>query len=412
MADAQYQYDYDLIIIGGGPVGMALALALRNSGLSMLLLEARGLPEKAEDPRPLALSHGSRLILQRLGIWKALSDVTPIYTIHISNQGGLGRTVMTAREMSVPALGYVVNYDEVFRTMHTALQKCEIDHLTGAQVTQMETSDGFGRVGFEQGGITKKATARLLVVADGGRLTAQIEGITQQVHDYEQWAIVARVKTEHFEEHLAEQASGTELSGPKRTFARIRTRPGIRSSRAEAADSAPASRQPGVAYERFTPEGPVALLPSGDGFALVWTVSPDAVEEILGLDDVAFLERLHGHFGDRLGKFVEAGKRSGFPLVLKYATPVTASRTVLIGNAAQTLHPVAGQGFNLGLRDAWELAEEIIAFPAETGTPAMLVRYSNKRRLDSSMGRTFTDSLVKLFSNDNLILGTARGMGL
>jgi 2-octaprenyl-6-methoxyphenol hydroxylase len=412
MADAQYQYDYDLIIIGGGPVGMALALALRNSGLSMLLLEARGLPEKAEDPRPLALSHGSRLILQRLGIWKALSDVTPIYTIHISNQGGLGRTVMTAREMSVPALGYVVNYDEVFRTMHTALQKCEIDHLTGAQVTQMETSDGFGRVGFEQGGITKKATARLLVVADGGRLAAQIEGITQQVHDYEQWAIVARVKTEHFEEHLAEQASGTELSGPKRTFARIRTRPGIRSSQAKAADSAPASRQPGVAYERFTPEGPVALLPSGDGFALVWTVSPDAVEEILGLDDVAFLERLHGHFGDRLGKFVEAGKRSGFPLALKYATPVTASRTVLIGNAAQTLHPVAGQGFNLGLRDAWELAEEIIAFPAETGTPAMLVRYSNKRRLDSSMGRTFTDSLVKLFSNDNLILGTARGMGL
>ena len=412
MADAQYQYDYDLIIIGGGPVGMALALALRNSGLSMLLLEARGLPEKAEDPRPLALSHGSRLILQRLGIWKALSDVTPIYTIHISNQGGLGRTVMTAREMSVPALGYVVNYDEVFRTMHTALQKCEIDHLTGAQVTQMETSDGFGRVGFEQGGITKKATARLLVVADGGRLTAQIEGITQQVHDYEQWAIVARVKTEHFEEHLAEQASGTELSGPKRTFARIRTRPGIRSSRAKAADSAPASRQPGVAYERFTPEGPVALLPSGDGFALVWTVSPDAVEEILGLDDVAFLERLHGHFGDRLGKFVEAGKRSGFPLALKYATPVTASRTVLIGNAAQTLHPVAGQGFNLGLRDAWELAEEMMAFPAETGTPAMLVRYSNKRRLDSSMGRTLTDSLVKLFSNDNLILGIARGMGL
>jgi 2-octaprenyl-6-methoxyphenol hydroxylase len=412
MADAQNQYDYDLIIIGGGPVGMALALALRNSGLSMLLLEARGLPEKGEDPRPLALSQGSRLILQRLGVWKALSDITPIFTIHVSSQGGLGRTVMTAREMGVPALGYVVNYDDVFRAMHKALQNCEMDYLAGAQVTRMETSDGFGRVEFEQSGITKKATARLLVVADGGRLTAQIEGITQQVHDYEQWAIVGRVKTEHFEEYLAEQASETELSGSKQTFTQIRTRPGIRSSQAKAADSASASRQPGVAYERFTPEGPVALLPSGDGFALVWTVSPGVVEEILGLDDVTFLERLHSHFGDRLGKFVEAGKRSGFPLALKYATPVTASRTVLIGNAAQTLHPVAGQGFNLGLRDAWELAEEIMAFPAETGTPAMLARYSNKRRLDSSMGRTFTDSLVKLFSNDNPFLGTVRGMGL
>ncbi len=412
MIDTQYQYDYDLIIIGGGPVGMALALALRNSRLSVLLLEARGLPEKAEDPRPLALSQGSRLVLQRLGVWKVLSDVTPIFTIHVSNQGGLGRTMMMAREIGVPALGYVVNYDEVFRAMHKALQKCEMDYLTGAQVTHMEASDGFGRVEFEHEGITKKATARLLAVADGGRLTAQIEGITQQVHDYEQWAIVARVKTEHFEEHLAEQVSRTELSDAKQSFARVRTRPGMRSLQAKAAEDAPGSHQPGVAYERFTPEGPVALLPAGDGFALVWTISPDRVQEILGLDDAALLERLHGHFGDRLGRFVEAGKRSGFPLALKYATPVTASRTVLIGNAAQTLHPVAGQGFNLGLRDAWELAEEIVAFPAETGTPAMLARYSSKRRLDSNMGRTFTDSLVKLFSNGNPFLSTVRGMGL
>jgi 2-octaprenyl-6-methoxyphenol hydroxylase len=412
MIDAQYQYDYDLIIIGGGPVGMALALALRNSGLSVLLLEARGLPEKAEDPRPLALSQGSRLVLQRLGVWKTLSDVTPIFTIHVSNQGGLGRTVMMAREIGVPALGYVVSYDDVFRAMHKVLQKCEMDYLTGAQVTHMETSDRFGRVEFEHEGITKKTTARLLVVADGGRLIAQIEGITQQVHDYEQWAIVARVKTEHFEEHLAEQVFGTELSDTKSTFARVRTRPGMRFSHAKAAEDAPGGHQPGVAYERFTPEGPVALLPAGDGFALVWTVSPDRAQEILGLDDAAFLERLHGHFGDRLGRFIEAGKRSGFPLTLKYATPVTASRTVLIGNAAQTLHPVAGQGFNLGLRDAWELAEEIVAFPAETGTPAMLARYSSKRRLDSNMGRTFTDSLVKLFSNDNPFLSTVRGAGL
>jgi 2-octaprenyl-6-methoxyphenol hydroxylase len=147
----------------------------------------------------------------------------------------------------------------------------------------------------------------------------------------------------------------------------------------------------------------------------VWTVSPSLAQEILSLDDAAFLTQLHAHFGDRLGKFVETGKRAGFPLALKYATPVTACRTVLIGNAAQTLHPVAGQGFNLGLRDAWELADEIIApplSPFELGTPHMLARYGERRRVDSSAGRIFTDSLVKLFSNDDPLLSSLRSLGL
>lgn len=378
------KHEYDLIIIGGGPVGMALALALRGGGVSVLLLEARGLPEKTEDSRPLALSHGSRLILERLGVWKPLPDVTPITTIHISNRGGFGRTVMTADDIGVPALGYVINHHDVFRSMHKALKKCDVDYLTGAQVTRLEANLESGQIEFQHDGVMKKATARLLVLADGGRLTAQIEGVTQHVHDYQQWAVVARIKSE---------------CSPK-----ITGRGGSEST------SSPA--QAGVAYERFTPDGPVALLPSGDSFALVWTVSPSAAQEILALDDAAFLVRLHDHFGDRLGKLVEAGKRSGFPLTLKYATPVTACRTVLIGNAAQTLHPVAGQGFNLGLRDAWELADEVIAAPAETGTPAMLARYRHRRRMDSSTGRVFTDSLVKLFSNDDFVLGSMRGMGL
>ena len=127
---------------------------------------------------------------------------------------------------------------------------------------------------------------------------------------------------------------------------------------------------------------------------------------------MAFLARLHEHFGDRLGRFVEAGKRSGFPIALKYATPVTACRVALIGNAAQTLHPVAGQGFNLGLRDAWELADEIIASPAEIGNSAMLARYGLRRRMDSGVGRIFTDSLVRLFSNDDPVLASMRGIGL
>src|SRR5687768_104857 len=381
--------DYDLIIIGGGPVGMALALALRGSGTSVLLLEARGLPAKAEDPRPLALSYGSRLILQRLGVWKALPEVSPILTIHISNRGGLGRTVLTAAETGVPALGYVINHHDVFRAMYKALKNCaasELEYLTGAQVTRLETHAGLGQVEFQHDGVTKKATARLLVVADGGRLISQIEGVTQHVQDYQQWAVVARVKTERFGNMAP--AAMAEVAKPSVKASTSKRRDTVRSSQAKhVADNDSTHAQPGVAYERFTPDGPVALLPSGEHFSLVWTVSPSAAEEILALDDASFLARLHEHFGDRLGKFIDAGKRSGFPLALKYATPITACRVVLIGNAAQTLHPVAGQGFNLGLRDAWELAEEIIAWPTEIGTPAMLARYGSKRQMDSSVDR-------------------------
>lgn len=400
-----HHYDYDLVIIGGGPVGMALALALRGSGTSVLLLEARGMPAKTEDSRPLALSHGSRLILQRLGVWDMLPEVTPIFTIHISSRGGFGRTVLTADETGVPALGYVVSHHDVFRAMYEALQKCNVEYLAGAQVTRLETSAGLGQVEFQHDGVAKKVTARLLAVADGGRLTAQIEGVTQHVHDYQQWAIVAQVKTERF-------GSMPPTTVAKPSAAALRRSAKRTSQTANASGNGAAHTQRGIAYERFTPDGPVALLPSGDRFALVWTVSPAAAQEILALDDAAFLARLHGHFGDRLGKFIETGKRAGFPLALKYATPVTACRVVLIGNAAQTLHPVAGQGFNLGLRDAWELAEEIIASPADIGAPVMLARYRDKRRTDSSVGRIFTDSLIKLFSNDDLLLGVLRNSGL
>jgi 2-octaprenyl-6-methoxyphenol hydroxylase len=399
--------DYDLIIVGGGPVGMALALALRGSGVSVLLLEARGLPGKTEDSRPLALSHGSRLILQRLGVWQGLPEVTPITTIHISNRGGFGRTILTAADMDIPALGYVLNHHDVFRSMHKALRNSGTTYLTGAQVVRVETHAEAASVEFQHEGQTKRASAGLIALADGGRLIEQMEGVTQHVHDYEQWAVVARVKSEHLPslsvappEHPFHAAAGDE---PGLKHAKGAPRPGKRIH---------LHPQPGVAYERFTSDGPVALLPSGEYFALVWTVPPSLAQEILGLDDAAFLRRLHAHFGDRLGKFSETGKRAGFPLALKYATPVTVCRSVLIGNAAQTLHPVAGQGFNLGLRDAWELADEIIASPPEAGTPAMLGRYREKRRVDSNVGRIFTDSLVKLFSNDDPLLSSMRSLGL
>ncbi len=362
---------YDIVIIGGGPVGMALALALNDTGISSLLLEARGLPEKAEDPRPLALSHGSHLILQRLGVWNNLALHTPITTIHISNRGSFGQTILTPNDAGVPTLGFVVNYHDLFVAMHKKLTASKNDYLTGAIVTQLDTNEKFGTVYFDYENKKEKITAKLLVLADGGQLAKQVPDINYQVYDYRQWAVVANVRAE--------------------------------------------KKQTGVAYERFTSDGPIALLPNQEDFALVWTVNPESVEEITALNDEKFLSRLHQHFGDRLGKFIGTGKRSAFPLTLKYATRITSQRIALIGNAAQTLHPVAGQGFNLGLRDAYELAREVIDTTnalQEIGTDAMLLRYQRKRQIDSSAGRIFTDSLVKLFTNENKILKQACGLGL
>tara|TARA_Y100000590_G_scaffold469589_2_gene658455 strand:- start:18431 stop:19603 length:1173 start_codon:yes stop_codon:yes gene_type:complete len=366
--DTMVADQYDLIIIGGGPIGMSLSIALRGSGLSVLLLEARESIDKNEDPRPLAFSHGSRLILHRLGIWESLSEVTPIKTIHISNRGGFGRTLLTAEEIDVPALGYVILHQDIFRVMHKKLHEYRINYLTGAQVTQLKSDLSEGRVEFKHNGELKQVKASLLVLADGGRLTAQVDGVTQHVKDYEQKAVVSRIET----------------SFP----------------------------QCGVAYERFTSDGPVAFLPFGQNFSLVWTAPPSTVEEVLDLDDDAFLARLQSHFGYRVGKLISASKRSSFPLALKYATPVSGNRVVLIGNAAQTLHPVAGQGFNLGLRDAWELSREIITMPVDIGSSAMLSKYRAMRKTDSGGGRIFTDTLVKLFSNDDILLHGVRGIGL
>ncbi|QOJ19372.1 MAG: FAD-dependent monooxygenase [Gammaproteobacteria bacterium] len=362
---------YDMVIIGGGPVGMALALALQDTGISSLLLEARGLPEKDEDPRPLAISYGSHLILHRLGVWSGLTKKTPITTIHISNRGSLGQTVLTPQDAGVPTLGFVVNYHDLFCSMHQRLTASTSGYIAGAIVTGLDAAENSGTVHFNYQNEAQKVTAKLIVLADGGKLAQQLPDVTYQSYDYQQFAVVGNVKAE--------------------------------------------KKQSGIAYERFTADGPIALLPNEEDFALVWTVSPEAIHEITALNETDFLLRLHHHFGDRLGKFTQAGKRSAFPLALRYALNVTAQRVALIGNAAQTLHPVAGQGFNLGLRDAYELAQEAINAQntsREIGAAAMLSNYRRKRQIDSGGGRFFTDSLIKLFSNDNALLKHACGIGL
>ena len=357
--------DYDVLIAGGGPVGASLALALHGSGLVVGLLEPRAPRAAQADPRPVALSHGSRLILERLGVWEQLAPATPIRRIHVSQRGGFGRVELDATEARLPALGYVVDYGRLAVTLETALEAAGGCHVIRAAVTGIHADANAAYAQFDAGRGPEQATTLLLAVADGGALaSAQV-----QVRDYRQAAVTARV------------TCGTPHQN--------------------------------VAYERFTPDGPLALLPLGGILALVWTTTPDSAQQLCALPEVDFLKRLQCAFGSRLGAFRSASARAWFPLALKTTARIAEPRTVALGNAAQTLHPVAGQGFNLGLRDAWELAEVVHSGSQdEIGAAGPIRAYCERRRLDRGGGIWFTDALVRLFSNDIALLRLARGLGL
>lgn len=356
----------DIVVVGGGPVGAALALALADSGFAPVMLESRHPEVAIGDRRPLALSYGSRLILERLGAWEALAPATPIESIHVSQHGAFGRIALAAAEARLPALGYVVDYARLQAALAQALITRVPRAIVGARVTAIRPGHDAATVEFTLGGAAKAIAAKLVVVADGGAL----HGLAStRTIDYQQTAVVATVASELPHRH--------------------------------------------VAFERFTVGGPLALLPCGDDLALIWTANHGRAQVLSELAPSAFLRRLHDDFGDRLGAFTAVGTRSVFPLTLKCASDVALSRTTLIGNAAQTLHPVAGQGFNLGLRDAWELADEIVsARPEAIGSAQMLAAYRARRRNDRRGGIWFTDSLVRLFSNDLAPLRAGRGIAL
>lgn len=355
--------DYDVLIVGGGPVGAALALALR--GCSVAVLEARAEDAAQLDPRPIALSHGSKLILERLGVWDLLQPATPIARIHISQRGGFGQVELDQREAGLPALGYVVDYGQLAGQLSARLPGA-CHHLRGASALTINAEPEVACVDYQLGDTIARATARLVAVADGGTFR---DVARTRTHDYHQAAVTAHVVT----------------SRPHQN----------------------------VAYERFTPEGPLALLPSGEGLALVWSTRPSRAQELCVMAEHEFLANLQQAFGQRLGTFKAASSRACFPLALKVTQSLPVSRTIVIGNAAQTLHPVAGQGFNLGLRDAWELADAVNgAAPNGIGAPSMLTAFATQRRVDRGGGIWFTDTLVRLFSNDVGPLKLARGVGL
>ena len=358
----------DIAIIGGGPVGAALALALRDSGLDIRVLEARQADAPSSDARALALSCGSRLLLDRLGIWNQLNPVSSIRTIHVSQRHSFGRAVLRAAELDVPELGYVLPYPVLQDALDGAMRASATKVVYGASVTQLTGEADHAVIGYRHEGIERELHTRLAVVADGGRLLAQ--QFPPETRDYGQSALIAHVT----------------CAAPK-------------------ADTA---------FERFTSQGPMALLPFQDGYELVWTAPHERAQEMLAWSDAQFLDELHNHFGDRVGLFTGVGKRSCFALGLKRAPQQTPMpHTALLGNAAQTLHPVAGQGFNMGVRDAWELAQVVLdTEPEALGTEAMLAAYRNSRRTDREAGIRFTDGLVRLFSNDLPLLAPARAASL
>ena len=358
-----------IIIVGGGPVGSVLALALQRQNVLFTMIEARAKGASHKDTRALALSYGSRLILEKLGVWNAVeAKATAINTIHISQRGGLGRTKLNAAEHSQPALGYVLPYGALTQALDDALDTHQV--MYEAEATEIKPGEACSQVIFNQNGKTQTLASALLVVADGGRSLDNIAGIKKDTKAYGHDALVSKVTAELPHNNIA--------------------------------------------YERFTSSGPMALLPNGEaGFSLVWTGEKASIDALLVLDDCTFLSQLHSAFGDRVGKFLSIEKRMSFPLKLSTLQPSTAPHLVIIGNAAQTMHPVAGQGFNVGLRDAWALADLIVNRPvSKLGSAPMLEAYNKLRQRDTRGGILFTDLLVNLFSNDTVGLSALRGAGL
>jgi len=357
----------DVAIIGGGPVGAALALALQGNGLQVVLLEARESEVNTTDPRALALSYGTRLLLQRLGAWDALQNVSGIKVIEVTQKQTSGHTTLRAEEMKVPDLGYVLPYTMLHAALQKGLANSDVSCIYGAMVSELRQAADAAVIEYQYQGQTHTLTTRLAVAADGGKLLETSH--PPQITDYGQSGVIAHLTTS--------QANS------------------------------------GKAFEHFTTQGPMALLPYLEGYELVLTASHEAAQDMLTWDDATFLAYLQNHFGDRVGDFLSIGKRSCYPLRLKRAPDITFPHTVLIGNAAQTLHPVAGQGFNLGVRDAWELAQVILdSAPENIGSAAMCAAYRRSRRIDRNSGIRFTDGLVRVFSNDLPLLGQVRSAAL
>ena len=371
---------FDVAIVGGGMVGASLAVALAPLGVSVALIEAvlhDSDVQPSFDERTTALSNGSRRILETLGIWTGItSAATPIKKIHVSDQGHFGFARIDAREQGLDALGYVLPNRVLGRALWERIERTPaIRVYCPAQVLEVEPGEPL--VGLELGdaqGRRSALQARLIVAADGMQSAVRRAfGVEAESREYGQTAIITTVLPRRFHDQ--------------------------------------------VAYERFTGSGPLALLPLGDGkCTLVLTVDSADVDRVMAGTDEQFLAELQRRFGFRLGRFLQVGRRVPYPLSLTQAARTSAGRCVIVGNAAQSLHPVAGMGFNLGLRDAACLAE-LIALnrrqrAPDAGNAALLAEYDAWRATDRRAIIGFTDGLVRIFSSPLGIVRQARNLAL
>jgi len=370
--------NYDIVVVGGGMIGSSLALALAPLPLSIALVEAvarKGAEQPSFDDRSTALSRSTQRMFEAMGLWAEVSAAsTPITSIHVSDKGRFGFSHIDAEEQGVAALGHVVINRVLGKVLQTHLDACQnVDVYCPATIGRIELGPKGARGMITVEGKARELNGRLLVAADGANSTVrEMMGISAQKRDYQQVAVIGNLLTEIELNHRA--------------------------------------------FERFTQHGPLAILPVAEGRAgFVWTVSTTDAERVLALDDEQFLAELQEQFGHRLGSFSRVGKRVAYPLMLSKALRLTATRSVLIGNAAHGLHPVSAQGFNLGMRDVAALCDcvaDALQDSVDPGAAQVLERYSSWRRSDHKKLVRFTDSLVRLFGSTRPGAGVLRNIGM
>lgn len=379
------QREFDIVILGAGPVGTTLALLMAGAKHRVLLVEQRAFAAGLKDPRALALSEGARQLLSPQGAWPKSSGIgdgrcTPIETIHISQAGGFGRTLIDRHDYRIPALGYVVRYGALIDGLHQALSKAMQRY--SEQLVCLEN------------------TAARVIDAPGS-----------SNHDTDFWRDVELAgdgKTITVRTRLIVHAEGTPPDNSQGVIAR-----GY-GQRAIIFEAGLAQSHNQRAWERFTPQGPLALLPvdgvGGKRVSVVYTVPEQAAEQLLALNDTAILQRIQQAIGPQ-ATFTDIGPRASFPLKLRLRQPAVDQRELWIGNAAQTLHPVSGQGFNLGLRDAAILAQSLRQ-TLDPGSAPVLNRYARSRQVDRWGAAGFTDGIVRTFSTPFPALNAVRGIAL
>lgn len=366
---------FSLAIIGGGLVGASLAVALQAGakarGWSIVLIEPFAPGDSYQpsyDARSSALSFGTRQIYDRLGLWQTIRHrAEPIRQIQVSDRGRFGSTRLDALEEGVPALGYVVENAWLGQSLWKALDPEVVSWRCPAEVTRMSALEGGYRLQLND---DTHLDCDLAVLADGGRSTLREQlGIHVHHRPYDQSALIANIT--------------------------------------------PGEAHGGQAFERFTEHGPMALLPLPDNrCALVWTRAGNDTARLLEVDDRAFLDELQGVFGYRLGRLRQVGARHVYPLALVESDEQVRPHLVVLGNAAHSLHPIAGQGFNLSLRDVQALAEALLAGPEVPGDLATLQGYRQRQTQDQALTIGFSDQVTRLFGTNQPLLATGRNLGL